>query len=281
MSQVLDGRALSRRLNQEVVRPAVAGLSRPPGLAVVLVGQDPASQVYVKRKTLVAGRVGFLHRQIDLSADTSQEALLACIRDLNEDPVIDGILVQLPLPPHLDGQAVLDTIDPSKDVDGFHAENAGLLAQGRPRFVPCTPLGVMRLLEDAGVELSGSHAVVLGRSDIVGKPMAHLLLQQNATVTICHSRTADLAREVARADVLVAAVGRPNLVPGDWIQEGAAVVDVGINRLEDGSLCGDVHYESAAKRASWITPVPGGVGPMTIAMLMANTLQSARMRLGA
>ena len=280
MSQVLDGRALSRRLNQEVVRPAVAELPRAPGLAVVLVGQDPASEVYVKRKTLVAGRVGFLHRQIDLPVDTSQDALLACIRELNEDAAIDGILVQLPLPPHLDGQAVLDTIDPTKDVDGFHAENAGLLVQGRPRFVPCTPLGVMRLLEDAGVELGGCHAVVLGRSDIVGKPMAHLLLQQNATVTICHSRTGDLAGEVARADVLVAAVGRPNLVLGEWVREGAAVVDVGINRLEDGSLCGDVHYESAAQRAAWITPVPGGVGPMTIAMLMANTLHSARLRLG-
>ncbi|MEE2751479.1 MAG: bifunctional 5,10-methylenetetrahydrofolate dehydrogenase/5,10-methenyltetrahydrofolate cyclohydrolase, partial [Myxococcota bacterium] len=237
-------------------------------------------QVYVKRKTLVAGRVGFVHRQIELPEDTTQQALLACIRELNQDGAIDGILVQLPLPAHLDGQAVLDTIDPTKDVDGFHAENAGLLSQGRPRFVPCTPLGVMRLLEDASVDLNGRHAVVLGRSDIVGKPMAQLLLQQNATVTICHSRTADLAAEVARADVLVAAVGRPNLVLGEWIREGAAVVDVGINRLEDGSLCGDVHYESAAQRAGWITPVPGGVGPMTIAMLMANTLLSARLRLG-
>jgi len=253
-------------------------MERPPGLAVVLVGENPASQVYVRRKTLVAGRVGFLHRQIDLPAEISQADLLACIASLNRDPVIDGILVQLPLPAHLDTQAVLDAVDPAKDVDGFHPENAGRLAQGRPRFVPCTPLGVMRLLEDAEVPLEGAHAVVIGRSDIVGKPMAHLLLHQNATVTLCHSRTRDLAGEVARADVVVAAVGRPRMVRGDWIKEGAAVIDVGINRLEDGTLCGDVDTEAAAGRAGWITPVPGGVGPMTIAMLMANTLKSALLR---
>jgi methylenetetrahydrofolate dehydrogenase (NADP+)/methenyltetrahydrofolate cyclohydrolase len=275
---ILDGRALARRLNQGIVRPAVEGMDRPPGLAVVLVGENPASQVYVRRKTLVAGRVGFLHRQIDLPMEISQAELLACIATLNRDPAIDGILVQLPLPAHLDTQAVLDAVDPTKDVDGFHPENAGRLAQGRPRFVPCTPLGVMRLLEDAEVPLEGAHAVVIGRSDIVGKPMAHLLLHQNATVTLCHSRTRDLAAHVARADVVVAAVGRPRMVQGDWIKEGAAVIDVGINRLEDGALCGDVDTEAAAERAGWITPVPGGVGPMTIAMLMANTLKSAKLR---
>jgi len=202
------------------------------------------------------------------------------VAELNADSEIDGILVQLPLPKQLNATEVLDAIDASKDVDGFHPINAGLLAQGRPLFVPCTPLGVMRILEDASIPTSGKHAVIVGRSDIVGKPMAQLLLQANCTVTICHSRTQDLAAEVARADIVVAAVGRPEMVLGEWIQPGAVVVDVGINRLEDGRLVGDVHFESAAEKASHITPVPGGVGPMTIAMLMENTLRSAAVRQG-
>jgi methylenetetrahydrofolate dehydrogenase (NADP+) / methenyltetrahydrofolate cyclohydrolase len=280
MPAILDGRVLSRKLNQGRVKTAAAKLDRPPGLAAVLVGSDPASQVYVRRKGVVAGRVGFVHKQINLSADIDQAGLLQVVADLNADPEIDGILVQLPLPKQLNATEVLDAIDASKDVDGFHPINAGLLAQGRPLFVPCTPLGVMRILEDASIPTSGKHAVIVGRSDIVGKPMAQLLLQANCTVTICHSRTQDLAAEVARADIVVAAVGRPEMVLGEWIQPGAVVVDVGINRLEDGRLVGDVHFESAAEKASHITPVPGGVGPMTIAMLMENTLRSAAVRQG-
>ena len=280
MENTLNGRALAKRLNQGRVRVEAAKLERPPGLAAVLVGADPASQVYVKRKGVVAGRVGFHHRQVDLSAEISQDELLAVVEELNNDPTIDGILVQLPLPRHIDSQVVLDAIDPAKDVDGFHPVNAGLLVQNRARFVPCTPLGVMRMLEDAEVELSGKHAVIIGRSEIVGKPMSLLLLAANCTVTICHSRTRDLAAEVARADIVVAAVGRPEMVRGEWLKEGAVVIDVGINRLDDGRLVGDVHFESAQPRSSLITPVPGGVGPMTIAMLMENTLRSAQLRQG-
>jgi methylenetetrahydrofolate dehydrogenase (NADP+) / methenyltetrahydrofolate cyclohydrolase len=280
VANVIDGRKLSRSLNQGRVKERAATLSRPPGLAAVLVGADPASMVYVKRKGLVASRVGFYHRQVDLPVNTTQAELLRIVEELNSDPKIDGILVQLPLPAHLDSQEVLDAISPTKDVDGFHATNAGLLAQGRARFVPCTPLGVMRMLEASGVELSGMNAVVVGRSDIVGKPMAMLLLAANCTVTICHSRTKNLAEVVSRADLVVAAVGRPEMVKGDWIKNGAVVIDVGINRVSDGSLVGDVEYESAAAKASLITPVPGGVGPMTIAMLMENTLLSAEIRQG-
>jgi methylenetetrahydrofolate dehydrogenase (NADP+)/methenyltetrahydrofolate cyclohydrolase len=274
---VLDGRALARRLNQTSVKVRVAALARPPGLAVLLAGADPASQVYVRRKGVVAHRMGFLHRQIDLPVDVTLVRLLQEVKALNEDPSIDGILVQLPLPGHLDAKTVLDAVDPSKDVDGFHPANAGKLAQGRPRFVPCTPLGVITMLRDANVPLEGKQAVVIGRSDIVGKPVAQLLLQAHCTVTICHSRTADLAAHVRRADVLVAAVGRPKMVPAAWVKPGAAVIDVGINRLADGSLCGDVD-PAVAEVAGWYTPVPGGVGPMTIAMLMENTCRSAEAR---
>ena len=280
MAEILDGRKLSKQLNQGRVKDGVAKLKRPPGLAAVLVGADPASMVYVKRKRLVASRVGFYHRQVDLPVETTQAELLRVVEELNNDPKIDGILVQLPLPGHLDSQEVLDAISPSKDVDGFHAVNAGLLAQGRARFVPCTPLGVMRMLEASGVELSGMDAVVVGRSDIVGKPMAMLLLAANCTVTICHSRTKNLAETVSRADLVVAAVGRAEMVKGEWIKEGAVVIDVGINRVADGSLVGDVEYGAAALKASYITPVPGGVGPMTIAMLMENTLLSAQIAQG-
>jgi len=274
---LLDGRALARRLNQGSVKARSAALARSPGLAVILVGEDPASQVYVRRKGVVAGRMGFLHRQIDLPADIAQAALLEQVELLNRDASVDGILVQLPLPGHLDTEAVLDAVSPDKDVDGFHPDNAGRLVQGRPRFVPCTPLGVTKLLEHAGVSLKGKEAVVIGRSNIVGKPMAHLLLQQHCTVTLCHSRTRDLEQHVRRAEVLVAAVGRPGVVAADWIRPGAAVIDVGMNRLDDGSLCGDVEPGAAAV-AGWYTPVPGGVGPMTIAMLMENTCRSAEAR---
>lgn len=278
-ASLLDGKALARRLNQEVVRPRAAALPRPPGLAVVLVGEDPASKVYVGRKGEVAGRLGFHHRQITLPADTSEAALLSVIHALNEDPVIDGVLVQLPLPRHIDATRVLDRVSPDKDVDGFHPENAGRLSQGRPRFVPCTPFGVMRLLEDAQIPVAGRRALVIGRSNIVGRPMAQLLEQANATVTLAHSRTADLASEVRRAELVVAAIGRAEHVQGDWVQDGAVVIDVGMNRLDDGRLVGDVAFDAAAARASWITPVPGGVGPMTIAMLMQSTLLSAERRL--
>lgn len=277
MAILLNGRKLAKQLNQGSVKPQAAELPRPPGLAVLLVGEDPASEVYVRRKGLVAERVGFTHRQITLPADTPEDVVLGHVRDLNNDDSVDGILVQLPLPKHIDSTLVLNAIDPSKDVDGFHPVNAGLLAQGRPQFVACTPKGCMELLRE--VPLSGKEAVVVGRSNIVGRPMAMLLEQANCTVTVCHSRTQDLRKHVARADVLVAAIGRPKHIPGEWVKEGAAVVDVGINRVEDGSLVGDVDFGPAEERAGWITPVPGGVGPMTIAMLMANTLQSAKQRL--
>ena len=277
MAILLNGRKLAKQLNQGTVKPQAAELPRPPGLAVLLVGEDPASQVYVRRKGLVAERVGFTHRQITLPADTPEDVVLGHVRDLNRDDSVDGILVQLPLPKHIDSTLVLNAIDPSKDVDGFHPVNAGLLAQGRPQFVACTPKGCMELLRD--VPLSGKQAVVVGRSNIVGRPMAMLLEQANCTVTVCHSRTQDLQKHVERADVLVAAIGRPKHIPGEWVKEGAAVVDVGINRIEDGTLVGDVDFGPAEERAGWITPVPGGVGPMTIAMLMANTLQSAKQRL--
>jgi len=277
---ILDGRRVARQLNQASVKGRAAALERPPGLAVVLVGEDPASQVYVSRKTKVAGRVGFFHRQITLPVDTDQQALMDLVGELNADPAIDGILVQLPLPGHLDATAVLDAIDPEKDVDGFHPENVGLLSQGRARFVACTPLGVMKLLEEAEVPLSGKHAVVIGRSNIVGKPMAQLLLGANCTVTVAHSRTRDIEGLVRGADVVVAAVGRAEMVRGSWIRAGAVVIDVGINRLDDGRLVGDVAFEECAEHASFITPVPGGVGPMTIAMLMENTCRSAERRQG-
>ena len=278
MAQVLDGKALARELN-DALAARVAALPRPPGLTVIRVGEDPASVVYVRNKERTAKRLGLDGRQLILPEATTQAALLALVDGLNADPGVDGILVQLPLPSHIDATVVLDRIDPRKDVDGFHPENVGLLSQGRPRFVSCTPFGVMRLLERAGAALGGAEAVVIGRSNIVGRPMAMLLEKQNATVTLCHSRTRDLASHVRRADVVIAAVGRPRVVPGDWIREGATVIDVGINRLDDGKLCGDVDYDSAALRAGAITPVPGGVGPMTIAMLMENTVRSAEGRL--
>ncbi len=278
MAISMNGRALSRARNQ-ALRPRIDALPRPPGLAVVLVGEDPASQVYVGRKARVAGRLGLHHQQHDLPADTPEAELLALIERLNAYPVIDGILVQVPLPAHMDRQRVLDRIDPAKDVDGFHPWNMGLLAQGRPRFVACTPKGVMEVLAEYQVPLQGKRAVVVGRSTIVGRPVSLLLDAANATVTVCHSRTADLEARVREADIVVVAVGKPDAVRAAWIKPGAAVIDVGVNRLEDGSLVGDVGAGPALEAAGWITPVPGGVGPMTIAMLMTNTVESAEGRL--
>lgn len=278
MAIVMNGRALARARNQ-ALRPRIAALPRPPGLAVVLVGADPASQVYVGRKGKVAGRLGLHHQQIDLPANTPEAELLTLVERLNADPEIDGILVQVPLPPHMDRQRVLDRIDPVKDVDGFHPWNMGLLAQGRPRFVACTPRGIMALLAEHAVPLQGKRAVVVGRSSIVGRPVSLLLDKANATVTVCHSRTLDLEARVREADVVVAAVGIPGAVPAAWIKPGAAVVDVGVNRLDDGSLVGDIGLGPDLDAAGWVTPVPGGVGPMTIAMLMANTVESAERRL--
>jgi methylenetetrahydrofolate dehydrogenase (NADP+)/methenyltetrahydrofolate cyclohydrolase len=274
----IDGKRVAKTTLQ-ALRPRIDALPRPPGIAVVRVGEDPASKVYVGRKTARAQRLGFRHEEVHLDETVSQAMLEAEIDRLNADDGIDGILVQLPLPHGLDSTAILDRIDPRKDVDGFHPDNAGHLAQGRPRFVPCTPFGVMKILSDFGVELEGKRAVVVGRSNIVGRPMSMLLEQANATVTIAHSRTQNLPELLLDADVVVAAVGRPHFVKGDWIKPGAVVVDVGINRLDDGQLVGDVDTRSAAQRASAITPVPGGVGPMTIAMLMANTVKAAEERL--
>lgn len=271
--QRLDGAAEARALNRGLA-DRVRQLARPPGLAVVLVGEDAASRVYVRRKADVAERLGFHHRQIDLPAQCTLDRLLRVLKELNEDGQIDGILVQMPLPPHLDTHRVLDTIDPRKDADGLHAVNLGLLVQGRATLAPCTPAGVMHLVRRAWPELSGARAVVIGRSTIVGRPMALLLEQANCTVTIAHSRTRDLPSLAREADILVAAVGRPELVRGDWIRPGAMVVDVGINRVGD-RLVGDVCAEEVQEVAGVWTPVPGGVGPMTIAMLMRNAWRAS------
>jgi methylenetetrahydrofolate dehydrogenase (NADP+)/methenyltetrahydrofolate cyclohydrolase len=279
-ARLLDGRAASRQLLEVLREEVSAGLRAGrvrPGLATVLVGEDPASQVYVRNKRKACEAAGLHNVHHSLAASTGQSGLLKLLADLNADPLVHGILVQLPLPRGFDydENEVLAAIHPAKDADGFHPANQGALVQGRPGPVPCTPRGVMHLLALTGIKLAGKQAVVVGRSNIVGKPVALLLLREHATVTICHSRTQDLAAEVARAEVLIAAVGAPGLVKGEWIRPGAVVVDVGINRLPDGSLVGDVDFAAAAQRASWITPVPGGVGPMTIAMLLRNTVDLA------
>ena len=287
MTTLIDGKAFAATLRSRVAEH-VAAMERDhgvtPGLAVVLVGEDPASQVYVRNKgkqTKEAGMASVEHR---LPADTPEAELLALVQRLNADPAIHGILVQLPLPPHMSSDLVINAIDPAKDVDGFHISNVGLLATGQRAMVPCTPLGCLLLLRDRLGSLAGQEAVVVGRSNIVGKPMAQLLLADSCTVTVAHSRTRDLPETCRRADILVAAVGRPEMIPGDWIKPGATVIDVGINRVpagtaEDGTektrLVGDVHFESAAAVAGAITPVPGGVGPMTIACLLANTVTAA------
>jgi methylenetetrahydrofolate dehydrogenase (NADP+)/methenyltetrahydrofolate cyclohydrolase len=276
-AHIIDGKLVARHLRAQVAEQ-VAALPFRPGLAVVLVGDDPASTVYVRSKDRAAAAAGIASRTIRLPADTSEEALITRIARLNTDPAVDGILVQLPLPPHIPPQAVVEAIDPEKDVDGFHPLNVGRLAMGQPGLVPCTPAGVMKLLAHAGVAPEGLRALVLGRSTIVGRPMASLLLAANATVTMAHSRTRDLAAECRRADIVVAAAGRPGLVRGAWIAPGATVIDVGINRLADGSLSGDVAFAEASPHAGAITPVPGGVGPMTIACLLENTVTAALRR---
>lgn len=273
-ARILDGAALARTCNESLA-VRVAALRRPPSLAVVLVGEDPASQIYVRNKGRVAEKLGFRHQQITLPADVSEAALIACVDALNADPEVDGILVQLPVPLHIDGNRVTDRIDPAKDADGCTPWSVGRLHLGRPELVACTPAGCMRLLEEAGVALSGLDAVVIGRSNIVGRPIARLLELAGCSVDTCHSRTRDLAGHVRRADVVVAAVGVAELVRGDWLREGAVVLDVGINRGSDGKLKGDVAFSEALPRVAAITPVPGGVGPMTIAMLMENTFRAA------
>ena len=277
-AKILDGKALALQLREQYREQALAltGQGRRPGLAVVLVGDNPASQVYVRNKVAACDAAGFFSENIMLSAQVSQPELIDVIRRLNGDPHIHGILVQLPLPPHLDEATVLAEVSARKDVDGFHIENVGALALGLPEFVPCTPKGVMVLLEHAGIDVRGAHAVVVGRSNIVGKPMGRLLLAADATLTMCHSRTRDLGAMIRQADIVVAAIGRPRAITADMIKPGAVVVDVGINRLPDGRLVGDVDFDPVRECASWITPVPGGVGPMTIAMLLANTLEAAR-----
>jgi methylenetetrahydrofolate dehydrogenase (NADP+)/methenyltetrahydrofolate cyclohydrolase len=275
---VIDGRAIAEARRARLAE-AVAALAFRPGLAVVLVGEHPASRAYVGAKEKAAAAAGFEARTIRLAESVSQPDLLAEIGRLNADAAVDGILVQLPLPAHIAADAVIEAIDPAKDVDGFHPVNAGRLAAGRPALVPCTPLGVMHLLEATGIAPRGKHAVVLGRSAIVGRPMAALLLGTDATVTIAHSRTPDLPALCRTAEILVAAVGRAEMVRGDWIAPGATVIDVGINRV-DGRLVGDVAFDEAAAVAGAITPVPGGVGPMTIACLLENTLAAARARRG-
>lgn len=275
-AQIIDGKNIALKVREDLM-PRVEALKekgKTPGLTVVLVGENPASQIYVRNKERAAVKLGFKSEIIRMDETVTQQELLDVVLRLNNDDTVDGILVQLPLPKHMDEQAILAAIDPNKDVDGFHAMNAGRLMNGEKGFVACTPKGVMRLLEEIGVELSGKNAVVVGRSNIVGKPMALLLLQKNCTVTIAHSRTQNLKEVTKNADILVVAVGKAGFITGDMIKEGAVVMDVGINRV-DGKVCGDVDFESAAEVASYITPVPGGVGAMTIAMLMENALEAA------
>jgi methylenetetrahydrofolate dehydrogenase (NADP+)/methenyltetrahydrofolate cyclohydrolase len=279
-AQIIDGKAIALKVRGEVKAgvSALVAAGRTPGLAVVLVGDDPASAVYVRNKSKAAAECGVTVFDHKLPATTSQAELGALVTQLGLDPAVDGILVQLPLPKGLDEKAIIALVPPDKDVDGLTSASAGRLVQGLSTFESCTPKGCMRLLAEAGVDLRGARALVIGRSVLVGKPMAALLTNADATVTIAHSRTRDLAEEVGRADVVIAAIGRPEFVKGAWIREGAAVIDVGINRLDSGKLVGDVEFAPAAERARCITPVPGGVGPMTIAMLLANTLESAQRR---
>ena len=283
MAQIIDGKAVSAAVKQEVADEAAKlrdekGLK--VGLAVVIVGNDSASRVYVNNKKKACEAVGFQSFEYALDENTTQEQLLDLVNVLNRDDRVNGILVQLPLPKHIDEKAIINAISPEKDVDAFHPENVGKIMIGEYSFLPCTPAGVMRLIESTGVDISGKKCVVVGRSNIVGKPQAMLLLQKNGTVTICHSRTQNLKEECKAADILVVAIGKAKFVTGDMIKEGAVVIDVGMDRDENGKLCGDVDFESAEKVAGYITPVPGGVGPMTIAMLMKNTLTAAKQQAG-
>jgi len=281
-AQIIDGKAIAADIRREVRAQSdllAAQGKRRPGLAVVLVGDDPASQVYVRNKRNACEECGFVSVSHDLPHSATQTELLSLIGRLNADDAIDGILVQVPLPDHIDERVVIEAISPAKDVDGFHPYNVGRLALRNPLMRPCTPYGVIRLLERCGIPAKGQHAVVVGASNLVGRPMALELLLAGATVTVCHRFSKDLRSHVERAELLVVAVGKPGLIPGEWVKPGAVVVDVGINRLPDGKLCGDVQFEAARARASWITPVPGGVGPMTVAILMKNTLESAQQRI--
>jgi methylenetetrahydrofolate dehydrogenase (NADP+)/methenyltetrahydrofolate cyclohydrolase len=278
---IIDGQAIAAAIRADLAHAITgAGFHRAPGLAVVLVGEDPASKVYVRNKLKASTQVGILSFEHILPAKTSEADLLALVARLNADPAVDGILVQLPLPRHIDERKVIEAVDPTKDVDGFHPINAGHLVSGLAGFVPCTPLGCLKLIKSVRHDLAGARALVIGRSLTVGKPVGLLLLAENCTVTFAHSKTADLAAECPAADIVVAAIGRPRMVQGDWIKPGAIVIDVGINRLPDGTLCGDVDFEGACRHASAITPVPKGVGPMTIAYLLANTWTSFRRRTG-
>ncbi len=278
-AQIIDGRAIAAEVRNQVrldIEQRTRNKQRAPGLAVILVGLDHASQVYVRNKREACDEAGLISKSYDLDENTDQQTLLNLIEELNKDAAIDGILVQLPLPAHIDDTLVLEAIHPDKDVDGFHPYNIGRLVQRMPTLRPCTPHGIIHMLETIGEKFKGRHAVVVGASNIVGRPMNLELLLAGATVTTTHRFTQDLAAHVADADILVVAVGKPGIVKGEWVKPGSTVIDVGINRLADGKLTGDVDFEAAAKRAAWITPVPGGVGPMTVAMLLRNTLQAAQ-----
>lgn len=277
-AQIIDGKAIAAELKQKIraaTQMRLATGKRRPGLAVVLIGDDPASKVYVGSKRRSCEEVGFKSESFDLPASTTQETLLEVISKLNQDDEIDGILVQLPLPSHINADVVIEHIAPHKDVDGFHPYNIGRLVQRNPQLRPCTPKGVITMLQSSGIALKGKEAVVVGASNIVGRPMALELLLAGCTTTVCHRMTKDLEAHVRRAEILVVAVGKANFIPGDWIRDGAVVIDVGINRLENGTLTGDVEFDSASQKAAWITPVPGGVGPMTVATLLENTLFAA------
>lgn len=281
-AQIIDGKAIAATMRQTFKARVdlLAQRGERPGLVVILVGADPASQVYVRNKVNGCLAIGMHSEKLEYPADVAPQVVLEKIAELNSDASVHGILVQLPLPPQFNEQEILEAIAPEKDVDGFHAENVGALLQGKPRFIPCTPYGVIKMLEASGVDLVGMDAVVIGRSNIVGKPMAALLINAGATVTVCHSKTKNLAEHVARADLVVAAVGRAKFVTPEMLKPGAVVIDVGINRLPDGTLCGDVDFAACAAVAGQITPVPGGVGPMTITMLLANTIEAAERKVG-
>jgi methylenetetrahydrofolate dehydrogenase (NADP+)/methenyltetrahydrofolate cyclohydrolase len=277
-AQIIDGKAIAAKIRETVrsrVAERVEGGHRPPGLAVIQVGTDPASSIYVRNKRRACEAAGILSFEHDLPKHTKADELLGLIDDLNADVTVDGILVQLPLPDHIESHVIIERIDPRKDVDGFHPYTVGRLAQRIPVLRPCTPYGIMKILEHIGTDPKGQHVVIVGASNIVGRPLALEFLLAGSTVTVCHKFTSDLQSLVSQADILCVAVGKPELVPGSWVKKGAVVFDVGINRLEDGSLQGDIGFAEAAERAAWITPVPGGVGPMTVAMLLHNTLEAA------